>query len=59
MSSFGQWLSCVPVVVDCAQDWSGDLPPAATLSGPTVYLYTDEGDPQNGSTCLTVYDLGA
>ena len=54
-----QWLSCVPVVVDCAQDWSGDLPPAATLSGPTVYLYTDEGDPQNGSTCLTVYDLGA
>ena len=54
-----QWLSAVPLVVDCAQDWSGDLPGADALSGPTVYLYTDEGDPENGPDGLTVYDLGA
>jgi len=54
-----EWLACVPVIVDRAQDYSADLPAPASLSGPTVYLFTEEGELAEGSAGLSVYDLGA
>jgi len=55
-----EWLATVPVIVDRAQDYSADLPAAQSLSGPTVYLFTEEGELADGaSDSLTVYDLEA